>query len=111
MSFFATLLSSEGPTHLYRVHLDGGERLAHLTLDTEAGEIVSAAEDGTPTGALRVFLEDGELEPMADQEAEGEAREENGHISREEFSWISVHLRAQYLRTGTAPGKVSKTYG
>ncbi|WP_059010247.1 hypothetical protein [Streptomyces specialis] len=106
-SFLAALLHSAENAHFYRVHLDGGKRTAHLLMDEQAQQVVSATPEGEPTTEMRLSLQTGEMEPSSEG---SDFERAPGGISREEFSRVAVHLRAQYLRTGSPPDKVAKHY-
>ncbi|WP_052848790.1 hypothetical protein [Streptomyces avicenniae] len=113
MSFFAKLVSSTEESHLYRVFLDDGGRVAHLVLDTEARVITSADAEGNQTRTMQLSVESGNMEPSTDPEIRTDfERDDDGRgISREEFRRVSANIAGQYLKSGTAPEGVAKFYG
>ncbi|MDT0309766.1 hypothetical protein RM780_22815 [Streptomyces sp. DSM 44917] len=106
-SFFASLVNGTEKPHLYRVFLDGDDREFHLLRNPQGQEIISATPDGTPSGLMRLSLATGKLEPS---DSDGGYEREDDGISREEFSRVSVHIRAQWLRSGSPPARVSKVF-
>ncbi|MDT0322464.1 hypothetical protein [Streptomyces millisiae] len=110
MSFLAKLLNGADEPYLYRVHLDGGERISHLLFAPKAGVIVSATESGEADGHRKLFLDSGELAPPT---FEGETDFERGDagLSREEFSRVALNIRREWMKRGEPPAAVVRTYG
>ncbi|MQS05762.1 hypothetical protein [Streptomyces alkaliphilus] len=100
-SFHAVLIRSTGPLHLYRVLHDGGDRTAHLVLDTAGGEVFPADADGVRRGTLVLSLADGNHsgEPAEGDEPLGDFLPSAAHIAR---AWIN---------DGTPPEKVIRYFG